>query len=529
MFPSMHASVGQNRGWMLFAPRERMEGSCKMPNAKCKLQNGNIVSPLPVPPSPFRLGISLVEVLIAMGILTIGLLGVAALFPVGAFYMHKGDVADKGSAVAQAAFNEAVARGWLNPENWLVWHDTVIGQGGGVVIPATARTFTFTRPFADMLRQKKAVQVASTTLSPTEKQQEIAREFGSVFVIDPAGVASISEYDPGSGAYNPSNAVWPGGNFSSASPAIATAGSAEWKTWVDPLAPFNTKLGTQWPIRRVTLSGVPSGSAQATLFNRLFSSVDDLAMDLPAARDKPAIQRLEMSSEDLNNDGNFRNDALARQSRGDYSWIVTVSPTTAQARDALATDPSAESYEVSVVVYYKRPLGVSSPKDGDERTANFDLLRQNERSVRARIVSTGISGGEVLLEKYYGDSLTESPFANLKTGHWVLLCGPHPNSTDERPMMIARWYRVLAIDKEANGIIDDQENQRLVSLRGPQWPWLPANALSDATLSNALYVCIPAGAVAVHSKTIHLGGDSVWDGGASGLTAPPPPGPNYSP
>ena len=41
-----------------------------------------------------------------MGILTIGLLGVAALFPVGSYYMQKGEVSDNGSAIAQAAFNE---------------------------------------------------------------------------------------------------------------------------------------------------------------------------------------------------------------------------------------------------------------------------------------------------------------------------------------------------------------------------------------------------------------------------------------
>jgi len=103
-------------------------------------------------------------------------------------------------------------------------------------------------------------------------------------------------------------------------------------------------------------------------------------------------------------------------------------------------------------------------------------------------------------------------------------------------MMTARWYRVLAIDKEADGVITDQNNQRLVSLRGPEWPWEPATNASgnldlttNSKLSNALYVCIPTGAVAVHSKTIRLGGNSVWDGGANGLTSPPPPGPTYTP
>ena len=36
-----------------------------------------------------RRGISLTEVLIAMGIMTVGLLGVASVFPVGGWYMQR--------------------------------------------------------------------------------------------------------------------------------------------------------------------------------------------------------------------------------------------------------------------------------------------------------------------------------------------------------------------------------------------------------------------------------------------------------
>ena len=55
-----------------------------------------------------------------MGILTLGLLGVAACFPVGSFYMQKADIADRGSAIAQSVMNDIVARGMLDPRNWRV-------------------------------------------------------------------------------------------------------------------------------------------------------------------------------------------------------------------------------------------------------------------------------------------------------------------------------------------------------------------------------------------------------------------------
>ncbi len=73
-----------------------------------------------LPPSAFRLGLSLTEVLIAMGILTLGLLGVAVVFPVGSFYMQKAEIADRGSAIAQSVMSDIMARGMLNPAAWFV-------------------------------------------------------------------------------------------------------------------------------------------------------------------------------------------------------------------------------------------------------------------------------------------------------------------------------------------------------------------------------------------------------------------------
>jgi hypothetical protein len=187
-------------------------------------------------------------------------------------------------------------------------------------------------------------------------------------------------------------------------------------------------------------------------------------------------------------------------------------------------------YEVSVVVFYKRPALSLTPTSADERIANMDALRKNERAANAKIVSTGLNGGEVLLTRFGSDSIEpeESPFGNLKTGNWVMLCGPHPNSTDQRPMIVACWYRVLAIEGK-NERLDQWGNpttsttepeRRLVSLRGPQWPWQPAANLTNySDVANSLYVCIPTGAVAVHAKKIRLEGNSIYNGGVTGLTS----------
>ena len=55
-----------------------------------------------------------------MGIMTVGLLGVASVFPVGSWYMQKAEVADNSSALAQEAMNSVVTSGMLNPHAWFV-------------------------------------------------------------------------------------------------------------------------------------------------------------------------------------------------------------------------------------------------------------------------------------------------------------------------------------------------------------------------------------------------------------------------
>jgi hypothetical protein len=531
MFHNTHATVGQSQGRVVLSARK--EGNCKTQIAKRKLQNGNssTLSAVPRSLSP-RFGLSLTEVLISMGILTMGLLGVASIFPVASFYMQKGDVSDRGSAIAQAAFNEAITDGTVNPENWLVWADG-LGASPFTAPNSLGTQYTFERPFAEMLRRSKAQLAVTTTLNEADKQARIAREYGSFFVIDPRGIASIAQYNPGTQLHTGlGSAGQPYANFPTSSPALPTTAYGTWWPWID-----STLVGTQWPVRRVTLRGIPQGSAESVVAGKKFSTADDLSINLAAGPDKPAVQPWDVAAGDLNSDGNLRNDVLTRQSRGDYSWIVTVGPTSAAGRDALATDPSSHSYEVSVVVFHKRPLGIVSPSSGTETNANKDFLDRNERIAQAKIVSTGLSGGEILLERHPNDPRSgrtaEDPYANLKTGNWILLCGPHPNSTRERPLVTARWYQVLAIEGKSERLnsrgdvtpaasATDPE-RRLVSLRGPEWPWQPATNgtgnpdLTASHLSNSLYVCIPSGAVAVHAKTIRLGGNTTWSGGASGI------------
>lgn len=487
------ATVGQNAG------------QCVVPRARSEAQNTSYQSPV-TGHRASRSGISLTEVLIAMGILTVGLLGVAAVFPVAGFYMQKGETADRGSAIAQAAFNELLSRGMLNPELWLTMVPTSGNQPNTTFNvdnkgnPNTLNRGSFTRPFAAALREAQG-------RNSSWNASEFTKHFGGGFVIDPLGVGAFAAI-PGEG------------NLLSNRIAMPFPSSFVW--WFNgssngyPWSPWSGQYNS--PLRRVTLRDQVTGwQFSDAMADRMFRSPDDLSLELPAGQDKPSQQPIDLA--DLDRDGKAT-DPLARRSRGDYSWLATIVPSTPQGFMALANGPAGNSYEVSVVVFYKRNLPSSLPTD----PVDADNVAAEERMVASRIVSTGLSGGEILLQRHSRDpaSIRESPFENLKAGRWIVLCGPHPSSTDARPLFVARWYKVLSIEKEVNGIITDPANQRLVTVRGPQWPWQPAANLNDSNhLSNNLCVSIIPGAVAVHARTVKIEGNSVWGGGASGLNTSP--------
>ena len=83
-------------------------------------------------------------------------------------------------------------------------------------------------------------------------------------------------------------------------------------------------------------------------------------------------------------------------------------------------------------------------------------------------------------------------------------------------MFFSRWYRVVAvegkhtklnIDGSVNTPPSDNLNRRLLTLRGPAWPWeINSQDPELQELSQDLRVGIFPSAVAVHSRTMRLEG-----------------------
>ena len=475
-----------------------------------------------------RKGLSLTEVLISMGILTLGLLGVAAVFPVGSHYMMQADISDKASAIAQSVMSDAATRGMLDPNSWYVMvpyaSPTVYGtlfNADGSGSPSGQKRGTFTRPLS------RALAEALTQANATTDKSILARQFGSAFVIDPLGVAQMSaangatapaQVQQGPSAVFPA-AAYNGFLYNAHFPAWGyNWTNTPWMSWCG--GSLTNYSGFEWPIRRVTFRQPSTGwHVMGAMAEHFFRSNDDLSFDFPQRADRPAFASWDTTSSGL---------PLTRKFTGDYSWIITVVPPTTAARNAIATNPEGYAYDVSVVVFHKRLLPEDAdtlyPAVGASSGLYWGTMSRNERYTKANINSAGLNGGELLITdmKDFTDQggRLVSAFENLRVGHWVMLSGPHPNSSTADPKFVLMWYQVVSVEDARSDMIGYDANypQKLITVRGAQWPWEPKSGSGEKHLpSNDLSVAICKGAVAVHTKSMRLEGQGSAFGVSTGF------------
>lgn len=81
-----------------------------------------------------RTGISLLEVLISAFVITIGLLGVAALMPVGHLQTARGARADRAGAMSRMAFRDFKVRGMAQVGNWVSSNGAAYSANNGQAV-----------------------------------------------------------------------------------------------------------------------------------------------------------------------------------------------------------------------------------------------------------------------------------------------------------------------------------------------------------------------------------------------------------
>lgn len=472
------------------------------------------------PPRPCRSGISLIEVLIAVFVLTFGLMGIAMVIPAGRYLMVEAAKSDRGSACGRAALNDMKIRGWLDPTTG--WREGRIASFESCVKPGW---------FLD----------ATNTLYPKPMD---ALVYGETFLIDPAFFTN--------GCYvagTPTCQFFPY--------------SAETTSHLLQLQ--NSKAGRTWPERALArrIAPVdPSPSPQRALrvFDRVTTWADDLVFSLEGEEQRPR-QLFEWAGSSGNSTGaaypilpadGF--DAtgqlrLRAQNEGMYTWAALVTPIVPLGKLGPSSDigiwtwdhdkdpgtpgiqvpavklSSISRYEVSVIVFYRRDF--YCPTSG-ELTGDVNPETVKERSVFARIDGGGIGGGDVLLfVKGDGKGATSVPnnprdgYLNVRKNDWIMLKALDasrgvecpPASDDWHLPSVCKWYRVVSVSEVEPATIKDPSNLsqelqgrgRYVTLAGPDWQvdTLPGYGTFDPMIDIA-EAAIVENVVGVYTTTVDV-------------------------
>jgi type II secretory pathway pseudopilin PulG len=347
---------------------------------------------LRIPHSPFRTphsraGISLLEVLVSMGILTIGLLSIASLLPLGSYQAQKALTEDAKAAIGQNAYREFRTRGMANPYTWMA---------------------------------EAGVKVLRWN-SNTNRDEPYDNRFNPGVIIDPWGYAALSGegYDA---------RVFP--------MELGASGN----TGGGPVLRRIT-VQSVWP----DLSGTGIQMDQAAfrvyeeLARNVFVSHDDTIWDKSSNPDGPAISRWE--TDNPNSPGVY----FRREYAGNYSWLATMVPRyppygpAATLLNALPTD-----WRVSIAVFHRRNPKLVLRDDGlyYERQVK---LKGNDPSDFA---SFGLGGGELQIDDTKQPDFRPGEWV-LVSGWYDPSGQGQRNAAGTNTMFL--WYRVVAADKSDDG------------------------------------------------------------------------------
>lgn len=433
-----------------------------------------------------RSGISLLEVLISIFVLVVGILGLAALIPIGRFEVQEANKLDRGAALGKQAYREMRLRGWLDARNEWLWFDRTNKQFNAVLQPdpATGRlqfTGNWTPPFAidpQMFADPRNYQAiwgtpAPDTPVPNTFPYNVDNDAANVGLSNVPRIArlSLNQFMPTQGT---------------------------------------TTYYSGWTEAQQMLS--------EALCDRSMRGRDDLSFFVPEEKDARPVQQYSIhagaTSADFQNQS--PNQRLAPMNAGEFSWMFTVSPTLGESWRGRYSPDTMQSYVVSVVVFHKRPITLMPP-DANEPPA--------ERTVALHFAGSGVGGGSVHLESHDPTYLRD-----LKPNQWILVTGRlridptqqnpvNPPAGSDQPPVVAKWYRIVAVDdgSQVTSPPDGELPHRDVTLDGPDWntellptPPFAANSRrfdnlnSDVRGEWMMAAAIFDGVVAVYDKTMQL-------------------------
>jgi len=403
-----------------------------------------------------RCGVSLLEVLISVFVLAIGLLGLAALIPVGRYAIVETGKADRSAACGRAGLREIKIRGMLDPTTWVNY------TANNSPIPNTP-----TQPD----NTGRIALGGGATLS-----------YGESFAIDPlciareAGNEQIAWFP-----YHPSDL--------NGQPLLA-----------DPPPLPNLPRMT-----RVTLTGLLLNTNPTTpslpLADQVFTWHDDLLFEKPDDRD---LRPVALS------------DATNRQQiDGNYSWMVTLTPALVESPLVVR---SKQLYRVSVVVFYKRDLALPTDDDptASERTVTANMLGGGYGGGDVKLtISDPVNNQPERFAQYL--DVKENEWLMLCGGVPYTYVDANDNTVIGQ-RGVFRWYRIIAAGEVYEDPNNSDLICRDVTLAGPDWDlgWCynPNNAGledldNDGVIQNA-EAALFDGVIGVYTTLVELDYNLLW-------------------
>ena len=324
-----------------------------------------------------RAGISLLEVLISIGILSVGLLSIASLIPAGQYALLETTKVDNAAMCGRAARGEIQTRDLLNPVDSedetlprLLFYN-----------PANADTFEPVVNCAPAWVASDSYFRADVS-APNTGFPDVPLLVASPFVIDPCSFASA--ITSGDDQLLASLSSFPfDGNATINTNPLFGAGAIEDKGLlrlaINPLDRDIDQTDTDYVWQKLDTNISPLPDTVRTLLEQIFVWSDDMMINIDRTN---ADKRPE--SVFLWNDGSASHATdpdltgdrpIQRLTMGNYSWMMTVMPSMTQ-MPRLPTyqemAPFQKTFEVSVVVFYKRD--VVPPESGSGETPSERLV-----------------------------------------------------------------------------------------------------------------------------------------------------------
>ncbi|MCC6123929.1 MAG: hypothetical protein IT426_03125 [Pirellulales bacterium] len=368
-------------------------------------------SPLSPLPSPLiRRGVSLLEVLISIGVLTVGLLGVLAIIPLGQMTIAESVKAERAGACGRAAMRDIKVKRLLDYRSWM-WEQNTWGIGYDPSFPPASQIFPIRDPDVPDAAHPLGVIVNNAMNPPLEA-------FGS-FMIDPEGRAQGLPSILYGVTINNIPYIFPRRSLSA-----------------DRLNPTTTR------------TMIPAGA---------FYWPDDLAFETPENPvERPGIGPAV---------------GLLNSRSLDYSYLFTAAPSSSERWLAI---PKRRFFDVTVVVFFKRnfnlTLSANAAQAGfpeGEWVADVNSIS----NMPAGAVSPGggtIALGNASMTNYAyrvkGSSTGQqtlplpNPLPFVREGQWVMLW----DSADGR----LAWYRVIGVNFPD---APTAANSATLTLDGPDW------------------------------------------------------------